>query len=68
MYKNFKTESMSHKTRKDKRQLKTGAKAVSFSCRNNGTCPYCTSNRTYKNTKLEASILDQLIDLNQPIK
>jgi hypothetical protein len=25
----------------------TGAKAFAHSCRNNGTCDYCRSNRTY---------------------
>ena len=29
----------------------TKAKAVSKQCRNNGKCPYCQSNRTYKNEK-----------------
>lgn len=41
------------KTRKDKRKPKTGAKAVSSRCRNNGTCQYCLSNRTHKNIKRE---------------
>lgn len=27
------------------------AKAVDCSCRNNGDCPYCYSNRMYKNIK-----------------
>jgi len=36
------------KTNKNK---KTGGKAVCYSCKNNGTCPYCTSNRTIKNKK-----------------
>ena len=29
----------------------TGAKAVSHSCRNNGPCGWCLSNRMYKNLK-----------------
>ena len=29
----------------------TGAKAVSHSCRNNGTCPVCFGNRMYKHLK-----------------
>ena len=33
------------------KQKKTGAKAVSHSCRNNGTCPYCFGNRMYKHLK-----------------
>lgn len=39
------------KTRKDNRKKLTGAKAVDPSCRNNGDCPYCHSNRTVKNKK-----------------
>ena len=39
------------KTRKDKKKEYTGAKAVDPSCRNNGDCPYCYSNRTVKNKK-----------------
>lgn len=30
---------------------KTGAKAISHQCRNNGTCPWCYSNRMYKHLK-----------------
>ena len=30
---------------------KTGAKAVSYICRNNGECSYCNSNRLYKTLK-----------------
>lgn len=33
------------------KQKKTGAKAISHSCRNNGTCPICYGNRMYKNLK-----------------
>ena len=29
----------------------TGAKAVSNSCRNNGTCPWCFGNRMHKHLK-----------------
>lgn len=39
------------KTRKDKKKEYTGTKAVDPSCRNNGDCPYCYSNRTVKNKK-----------------
>lgn len=28
------------------KQKKTGGKATTYSCRNNGTCPWCTRNRT----------------------
>lgn len=40
-----------HLTRKDRRKKLTGGKAVDNHCRNNGVCPVCTSNRTYKNQK-----------------
>lgn len=30
-----------------KRQKKTGAKAVSWHCRNHGECDWCRTNRTY---------------------
>ena len=33
------------------KKKKTGAKAVSHSCRNNGTCPWCYGNRMYKHLK-----------------
>ena len=42
---------MKNSTRKDWRKNKTGGKSVSHSCRNNGNCNYCTSNRIYKNKK-----------------
>ena len=33
------------------KKKKTGAKAVSHQCRNNGTCPWCYGNRMYKHLK-----------------
>lgn len=33
------------------RKKKTGAKAISHQCRNNGPCSYCKENRTHKNLK-----------------
>jgi len=42
---------MKHKTRKDRRHELTGAKSIDSSCKNNGTCPVCESNRTIKNKK-----------------
>lgn len=33
---------------KEKRKPYRGAKAVAYSCRNHGSCPYCRGNRTYK--------------------
>ena len=37
---------------KEKREKYRGAKAVDRSCRNNGSCPYCRSNRM-KGTKYD---------------
>ncbi len=33
------------------KQKKTGAKAKSHRCRNNGSCSWCVEDRTYKNLK-----------------
>jgi len=55
---------MKYKTRKDRRKNKTGAKSVCHSCRNNGTCRYCTTSRLYKNLKREKSSLYQLSQLD----
>lgn len=51
---------MKHKTRKDRRSELTGAKSIDPTCRNNGDCPYCESNRTVKNKKrLEKTEFDE---------
>jgi len=34
-----------------KRKPKTGAKAVSHQCRNNGECDYCKSNKLHKHRR-----------------
>ena len=40
---------------KEKRKPYRGSKAIDCSCRNHGTCEWCTSSRLYKNNKrLEA--------------
>ena len=36
---------------KEKRKPYKGAKAVDCSCRNHGSCPWCTGNRTYRNIR-----------------
>ena len=36
------------------KRKKTGSKAVSHICRNNGECAYCNKNRLYKNLKKSA--------------
>ncbi len=54
---------MKHKTRKDKRKLKTGAKSIDSSCGNNGTCSWCKGNRQYKNIKRKQSFIQRLKDV-----
>lgn len=36
---------------KERRKKYYGSKAIDRTCRNHGTCPYCTNNRLYKNKK-----------------
>ena len=48
---------------KEHRKPYHGAKAIAKSCRNHGTCPYCTGNRLYKNEKRLQRMLDNLADL-----
>lgn len=38
---------------KEKRKKYYGAKRVDKSCRNNGSCPYCKENRTYRSRRLK---------------
>lgn len=45
---------------KEHRKPYYGAKAIARSCRNHGDCPYCQSNRFYKNKKREQKMLDRL--------
>lgn len=46
---------MKHRTRENRRQAKTGAKAVDRQCQNNGDCDYCKSNRQHKINKAKAA-------------
>ena len=39
---------------KEKREPYRGSKAIDASCRNHGSCPWCQSNRKYKERRLEA--------------
>lgn len=41
------------KHKKEHRKPYKGAKAVAYSCRNHGECPYCRHNRLYNNAKKE---------------
>lgn len=48
---------------KEKRKDYRGAKAIDRTCRNHGTCPYCTMNRLYKNKKRLQIALDKLAEV-----
>ncbi len=48
---------------KEKRKEYRGAKAIDRTCRNHGTCPYCTANRLYKNKKRLQIALDKLTEM-----
>lgn len=41
------------KSGKEKRKPYRGSKVFDCSCRNNGSCSWCKSNRTHKNKKRE---------------
>ncbi len=51
------------KSVKEKLTPYRGSKAVDHSCRNNGGCPWCESNRKYQERRLEA--LNELTALAQ---
>lgn len=36
------------------------APRIDMSCRNHGSCPFCTGNRKYKNVKKEKEMLDKM--------
>lgn len=46
------------KYNKEKRKEYKGAKAVDISCRNHGSCPWCTQNRLF-NSKRREPIVDE---------
>ena len=48
---------------REHRKIYYGSKAIDATCRNHGSCPYCTNNRLYKNKKREQSILDKLAEM-----
>ena len=50
---------------KEKRKPYHGAKSVSKSCRNHGTCPYCLGNRFYKNRKRLESLIEQEVEFGK---
>ena len=48
---------------KEHRNPYTGSKAIDASCRNHGSCPYCTKNRRHKfRDKLWASSSPRLLN------
>ena len=47
------------KSGKEKRKPYRGSKSFDCTCRNHGGCPYCESNRMYKNKKRKDSIKDK---------
>ena len=45
---------------KEHRTIYYGSKSIDRTCRNHGTCPYCQSNRQYKNRKRLMSMVDKM--------
>lgn len=50
---------------KNKRNKYTGGKSVSSSCRNNGSCEYCRSNRMISTLKNKQKIKDSMLDFSE---
>ena len=50
-------KAIEHK--KEHRKQYEGAKAVDKTCRNHGTCLWCSNNRQYKNKKVLEKMLDK---------
>ena len=48
---------------KERRKKYYGSKAIDRTCRNHGSCPYCTANRLYKNKKRLLIALDKLAEM-----
>ncbi len=48
---------------KERRKKYYGSKAIDRTCRNHGSCPYCTNNRLYKNKKRLLIALDKLAEM-----
>lgn len=45
---------------KEKRKPYIGAKAVDCTCRNHGSCEWCKGNRTYKNSKKNLKVEQEI--------
>ena len=52
-------KAIEHK--KERRKPYYGAKAISCSCRNNGTCDYCRENRLHKNM-VQQDVIDSKLN------
>lgn len=48
-------------TKKERRKPYYGSKAISCSCRNNGSCDWCRENRLYK-TMIQQDVMDAKLD------
>lgn len=46
------------------KQKKTGGKAVARSCRNNGTCTYCTTSRTVSSLRRIDATSEKMKDID----
>lgn len=44
------------------------SKAIDRTCRNHGSCPYCTDSRTHKNTKRIQAAQDELAEYFDNLK
>lgn len=49
---------------KEKRKPYRGAKAIDHTCRNHGSCPWCTKNRQFKNKRREKFINEKFEEGN----
>lgn len=45
------------------KKKKTGGKATTYSCRNNGTCPWCTRNRTISTLRRMGNVRLQMKEI-----
>ena len=50
------------KSGKEHRKPYSGTKAIDKTCRNHGSCLWCTENRKYKNAKKIEKMLDKMKD------
>jgi hypothetical protein len=46
--------------KKEKRKPYRDSRRFDYSCRNHGGCPYCESNRTYKNKEKDRLAREQI--------